>query len=98
MDEDLELNRFVKDALESGGSFRLRRPARRMLAPWLGGALLAASVASVVSFRHGAVPSEACVAEAICLLSEADGIALDADGEGSPVELLQAWQAAGIGW
>ena len=96
MDEDLELNRLVKLALESREPFRLasscgavRRPVLRWGVP----SLLAATLALAAVFRTTlSLPSDR-VSDAIRLLSAVEGTDLECEGE-SPAELLLAWQDA----
>lgn len=100
MNEDLELNRVVRAALESRGAFaaprfgELRKDApHRRAWTWAGATLLAASLTLAVMFEvHLESARVRSVGEAIALMAEVDGVKLEAGA--SAVELLAAWQEA----
>lgn len=100
MNEDLELNRVLRAALESRGAFAVPRfieprktASRRRVWPWAGATLLAASLTLAVMFEaHLDSVRVRSVEEAIALMAEVDGVELEAGA--SAVELLAAWQEA----
>lgn len=93
MEEDLEFNRFIKDALESREDLHLlhsvaRRPS---IWRWVVPALAAASLA-LTAILHTTFSSSADqVSDAIRLLAMVDE--LEVDGK-TPTDLLLAWQDA----
>ena len=93
MEEDLEFNRFVKDALESRECLNLLRPAERRPFQWRW--FIPAAAAASLAFAavlHTTFSSRADqVSDAIRLLSLADGMEVDGD---TAEELLLAWQDA----
>ena len=93
MEEDLEFNRFIRDALESKGEFRVARKAWRthFSCRWSVPALLAAAFALVAILQTTFAPRADRVSDAIRLLSLAEE--LEVDGS-SPADLLLAWQDA----
>ena len=102
MIEDEALNRCVKAALEAGGPFGLRRPRagrRRLFWRWAAPTLAAASVAVALALRVMVSAEPDPLADAIALLSEADGVEVVSEESASSAELLLAWQDAPCrGW
>lgn len=97
MIEDESLNRCVKAALESGEPFHIRLPlAERPRRSWRWSvpALAAASVALAVVVWVTVPPRPDPMADAIALLSEADGVEVVPGERVSSAELLLAWQDA----
>ena len=95
MIEDELLNRCVKEALESGEPFEFRPPRTahpRLSWRWAVPALVAASVATGLALRVTVTSEPDPVADAIALLSEADGVEVVPEESASPAELLLAWQ------
>lgn len=100
MNEEKELYRVVRAALESRGAFAAPRfvesrivASRRRAWSWGGATLLAASLTLAVMFEAHLDSARAdSVGEAIALMAEVDGVELEAGA--SAVELLAAWQEA----
>ena len=102
MIEDEALNRCVKAALEAGGPFGFRRSRarrRRLFWRWAVPTLAAASLAVALALRVTMSVEPDPLADAIALLSEADGVDVEPVENTSSAELLLAWQDAPCrGW
>ena len=95
-EEDIDLNRRVKAALESKGAFRLRVRPRRGLGAWrwVVPSALAASVALAAVLHAVFAVGQDGVAETICLLCEADGLDVATAYATTSEDLLLTWQDA----
>lgn len=98
MEENLELNRFIKASLESGEPFAFHPPRRRPLWKWAAPTLLAASFVCVLAFHSLVTRPETIetdiVVDLITLLSSDNELEIADSLANSAADALLAWQDA----